>query len=84
MPTLQLADLWRESGPLRRLWPEDAAHHRPGTSVNCCTADHEEMIPRFPRYRQIVQDLPLNLYQHPVKFRDEQRRVGVMRAGANS
>ena len=29
MPTLQPADLWRETRPLRRLWSGDAAHHRP-------------------------------------------------------
>ena len=29
MPTIQSADLWKESRPLRRLWQGDAAHHRP-------------------------------------------------------
>ena len=38
MPTLQSADLWRQSRPLRRLWAGDAAHQATATSARCSTA----------------------------------------------
>ena len=81
MPTLQLADLWRESG----------RYYDYGAEMLRITDRHErellygptneEMITEiFRAYVRSYKDLPKNLYHIQWKFRDEQRpRFGVMR-----
>ncbi|MGN6424932.1 MAG: proline--tRNA ligase [Asticcacaulis sp.] len=81
MPTLQLADLWRESGRYEDYGQEmlriKDRHER--DLLYGPTA--EEMVTDIFRASvRSYKDLPLNLYQISWKFRDEQRpRFGVMR-----
>ena len=81
MPVLQPAELWEESGRLinygRELMRIKDRHDR----LNVLGPTHEEVITNIAKnevksYRQ----LPINLYQIQVKFRDEIRpRFGLMR-----
>src|SRR3954471_24046930 len=81
MPTLQLADLWRESGRYDDYGQEmlriKARHER----ELLYGPTNEEMITEiFRSYVRSYKDLPKNLYHIQWKFRDEQRpRFGVMR-----
>jgi len=81
MPTLQLADLWRESGRYDAYGPEMlriADRHKRELLYG---PTNEEMITEiFRSYVKSYKSLPLNLYHIQWKFRDEQRpRFGVMR-----
>ena len=81
MPTLQLADLWRESGRYDAYGPEMlriADRHKRELLYG---PTNEEMITEiFRSYVRSYKNLPLNLYHIQWKFRDEQRpRFGVMR-----
>jgi prolyl-tRNA synthetase len=81
MPTLQLADLWRESGRYDAYGPEMlriADRHKRELLYG---PTNEEMITEiFRAYVKSYRSLPLNLYHIQWKFRDEQRpRFGVMR-----
>ncbi len=81
MPTLQLADLWRESGRYDAYGPEMlriADRHKRELLYG---PTNEEMITEiFRSYVRSYRNLPLNLYHIQWKFRDEQRpRFGVMR-----
>jgi prolyl-tRNA synthetase len=81
MPTLQLADLWRESGRYDAYGPEMlrlADRHQRDMLYG---PTNEEMITEIFRASvRSYKDLPLNLYHIQWKFRDEQRpRFGVMR-----
>src|SRR5271168_183814 len=81
MPTLQLADLWRESGRYDAYGPEMlriADRHKRELLYG---PTNEEMITEiFRAYIKSYRSLPLNLYHIQWKFRDEQRpRFGVMR-----
>src|SRR6476620_1493885 len=81
MPTLQLADLWRESGRYDAYGPEMlriADRHKRELLYG---PTNEEMITDICRaYVKSYKSLPLNLYHIQLKFRDEQRpRFGVMR-----
>ncbi|MBN8975180.1 MAG: proline--tRNA ligase [Rhizobiales bacterium] len=81
MPTLQLADLWRESGRYDAYGPEMlriADRHKRELLYG---PTNEEMITEiFRSYIKSYKNLPLNLYHIQWKFRDEQRpRFGVMR-----
>ena len=81
MPTLQLADLWRESGRYDAYGPEMlriADRHKRELLYG---PTNEEMITEiFRAYVKSYKNLPLNLYHIQWKFRDEQRpRFGVMR-----
>lgn len=81
MPTLQLADLWRESGRYDAYGPEMlriADRHKRELLFG---PTNEEMITEiFRSYVKSYKNLPLNLYHIQWKFRDEQRpRFGVMR-----
>ncbi len=81
MPTLQLADLWRESG----------RYDDYGQEMLRITDRHERELLYGPTNEEMVteifrasvksyKDLPKNLYHVQWKFRDEQRpRFGVMR-----
>ena len=81
MPTLQLADLWRESGRYDAYGPEMLRIKDRHDRELLYGPTNEEMITEIFRGSvRSYKDLPLNLYQIQWKFRDEQRpRFGVMR-----
>jgi len=81
MPTLQLADLWRESGRYEAYGDEmlriKDRHER--DLLYGPTAE-EVVTDIFRSYIKSYKDLPKNLYNIQWKFRDERRpRFGVMR-----
>ncbi len=81
MPAIQPAELWRESGRWQAYGVELLRMHDRHKRDFCFGPTHEEVITDIVRrdvksYRQ----LPFNLYQIQVKFRDEMRpRFGLMR-----
>ena len=81
MPTLQLADLWRESGRYDAYGPEMLRIRDRHERELLYGPTNEEMITEIVRAGVASwRDLPRNLYQIQWKFRDEQRpRFGVMR-----
>ena len=81
MPTLQLADLWRESGRYDANGPEMLRITDRHERELLYGPTNEEMITEiFRAYVKSYKDLPLNLYHQQWKFRDERRpRFGVMR-----
>jgi len=81
MPTLQLADLWRESGRYDAYGPEMLRIQDRHKRDLLYGPTNEEMITEiFRAYVRSYKNLPLNLYHIQWKFRDEQRpRFGVMR-----
>ena len=82
LPFVQPAELWKETGRWDRFGKELLRFKDRGEREFCLGPTHEEVIVDLVRnelrsYRQ----LPLNLYQIHVKFRDEIRpRFGLMRA----
>ena len=81
MPTLQLADLWRESGRYDDYGAEMLRIKDRHERELLYGPTNEEMITEiFRAYVHSYRSLPLNLYHMQWKFRDEQRpRFGVMR-----
>ncbi len=81
MPTLQLADLWRESGRYEAYGPEMLRIQDRHKREMLYGPTNEDMITEiFRAYVRSYKGLPLNLYHIQWKFRDEQRpRFGVMR-----
>jgi len=81
MPTLQLADLWRESGRYDDYGQEMLRITDRHERELLYGPTNEEMITEiFRAYVRSYKDLPMNLYHIQWKFRDEQRpRFGVMR-----
>lgn len=81
MPTLQLAELWRESGRYDAYGPEMLRIQDRHKRELLYGPTNEEMITAiFRSYVKSYRSLPLNLYHIQWKFRDEQRpRFGVMR-----
>ncbi len=81
MPTLQLAELWRESGRYDDYGAEMLRIKDRHERELLYGPTNEEMITEiFRSYVRTYKDLPLNLYHIQWKFRDEQRpRFGVMR-----
>ncbi|MFK2879144.1 proline--tRNA ligase [Rhodanobacter hydrolyticus] len=81
MPTLQLAELWRESGRYDVYGPEMLRIRDRHERELLYGPTNEEMVTEI--FRACVhswRNLPLTLYQVQWKFRDEQRpRFGVMR-----
>ncbi|TMJ33833.1 MAG: proline--tRNA ligase [Alphaproteobacteria bacterium] len=82
MPTIQPAELWRESGRYEAYGKEMlriADRHERDVLFG---PTNEEMITEiFRAYVRSYKDLPLNLYHIQWKFRDEVRpRFGLMRA----
>jgi prolyl-tRNA synthetase len=81
MPAIQPAELWQESGRWQKYGKELLRVHDRHEREFCFGPTHEEVITDIVRrdvrsYRQ----LPINLYQIQVKFRDEIRpRFGLMR-----
>src|SRR6266508_4177430 len=81
MPTLQLADLWRETGRYEAYGPEMLRIKDRHERELLYGPTNEEMITEiFHAYVRSYRDLPKILYHIQWKFRDEQRpRFGVMR-----
>jgi prolyl-tRNA synthetase len=81
MPTLQLADLWRESGRYEAYGPEMLRVKDRHERELLYGPTNEDMITEiFRAYVRSYRDLPKVLYHIQWKFRDEQRpRFGVMR-----
>ena len=81
MPTLQLADLWRESGRYDDYGAEMLRITDRNERQLLYGPTNEDMITEiFRAYVRSYRSLPLNLYHIQWKFRDELRpRFGVMR-----
>src|SRR5471030_1085718 len=81
MPTIQSADLWRESGRYEAYGKEMLRIKDRHERDMLYGPTNEEMITEiFRAYVRSYKDLPLNLYHIQWKFRDEVRpRFGVMR-----
>ena len=82
MPTIQSADLWRESGRYEAYGKEMLRITDRHEREMLFGPTNEEMITEiFRTYVRSYRDLPLNLYHIQWKFRDEVRpRFGVMRS----
>jgi prolyl-tRNA synthetase len=82
MPTIQSADLWRESGRYEAYGKEMLRIQDRHEREMLFGPTNEEMITEiFRGYVRSYKDLPLNLYHIQWKFRDEVRpRFGVMRS----
>ena len=82
MPTIQSADLWRESGRYDGYGKEMLRMKDRHERDMLYGPTNEEMITEiFRSYVRSYKDLPLNLYHIQWKFRDEVRpRFGVMRS----
>ncbi|MEZ5819073.1 MAG: proline--tRNA ligase, partial [Hyphomicrobiaceae bacterium] len=82
MPTIQSADLWRESGRYDAYGKEMLRIQDRHERDMLFGPTNEEMITEiFRAYAKSYRDLPLNLYHIQWKFRDEVRpRFGVMRS----
>jgi len=81
MPTLQLADLWRESGRYDAYGDEMLRiKDRHDRDLLYGPTAEEVVTDIFRSYIKSYKDLPKNLYNIQWKFRDERRpRFGVMR-----
>ncbi len=81
MPTIQSADLWRESGRYDAYGDEMLRIKDRGGRDMLFTPTAEELVTDiFRSHVSSYKDLPLTLYQIQWKFRDETRpRFGVMR-----
>jgi prolyl-tRNA synthetase len=82
MPTIQSADLWRESGRYEAYGKEMLRIADRHEREMLFGPTNEEMVTEiFRTYVRSYRDLPLNLYHIQWKFRDEVRpRFGVMRS----
>jgi prolyl-tRNA synthetase len=81
MPTIQSADLWRESGRYDDYGPEMLRiEDRHGRDMLYGPTNEEQITEIFRAYCQSYRDVPKLLYHIQWKFRDEVRpRFGVMR-----
>ncbi|WP_456390273.1 proline--tRNA ligase [Profundibacter sp.] len=81
MPTVQSADLWRESGRYEDYGAEMLRmSDRHGRDMLYGPTNEEQVTDMFRAHVNSYKDLPLTLYQIQWKFRDEVRpRFGVMR-----
>jgi len=81
MPTIQTADLWRQSGRYDAYGPEMLRLKDRHDRDMLYGPTNEEMVTDiFRSYAKSYRDLPRNLYHIQWKFRDEVRpRFGVMR-----
>ncbi len=82
MPTIQPAELWRESGRWEKYGPELLRITDRHNHDFCFGPTHEEIITDLARNElRSYKQLPINFYQIQTKFRDEIRpRFGIMRA----
>ncbi len=81
MPTMQQAELWRESGRYDAYGPEMLRiRDRHDRDMLFGPTNEEQITDIFRSHVSSYRDLPLTLYQIQWKFRDETRpRFGVMR-----
>lgn len=81
MPTVQSADLWRESGRYDGYGDEMLRmQDRHGHDMLYGPTNEEQITDIFRAHVNSYKDLPLTLYQIQWKFRDERRpRFGIMR-----
>ncbi|QYU66289.1 proline--tRNA ligase [Leptolyngbya sp. 15MV] len=81
MPTIQSADLWRQSGRYDAYGPEMLRLKDRHDREMLYGPTNEEMVTDiFAQFAKSYRDLPRNLYHIQWKFRDEVRpRFGVMR-----
>lgn len=81
MPTLQLAELWQESGRWYSYGPEMMRIKDRHNREFALGPTHEEMITSLVRDEvNSYKKLPLTMYQIQTKFRDEKRpRFGLLR-----
>lgn len=81
LPMVQPADLWSESGRLKKYGPELLRFKDRHDRESCLGPTHEEVITDLVRNNiHSYRGLPVNLYQIQTKFRDEIRpRFGLMR-----
>src|ERR1700685_2392094 len=82
MPTVQPAELWKESNRWSKYGPELLRFKDRHEREFCYGPTHEEVITDIARRElRSYKQLPVNFYQIQSKFRDEIRpRFGVMRA----
>ncbi len=82
MPTVQPAELWKESGRWSKYGPELLRFKDRHDREFAYGPTHEEVITDIARRElRSYKQLPVNFYQIQTKFRDEIRpRFGVMRA----
>jgi prolyl-tRNA synthetase len=82
MPTVQPAELWKESGRWSKYGPELLRFKDRHEREFVYGPTHEEIITDIARRElRSYKQLPVNFYQIQLKFRDEIRpRFGVMRA----
>jgi prolyl-tRNA synthetase len=82
MPTIQPAELWKESGRWSKYGPELLRFKDRHDREFVYGPTHEEVITDIARRElRSYKQLPVNFYQIQTKFRDEIRpRFGVMRA----
>ena len=82
MPTVQPAELWKESGRWGKYGPELLRFKDRHDREFAYGPTHEEVITDIARRElRSYKQLPVNFYQIQSKFRDEIRpRFGVMRA----
>jgi prolyl-tRNA synthetase len=82
MPTVQPAELWKESGRWTKYGPELLRFKDRHEREFVYGPTHEEVITDIARRElRSYKQLPVNFYQIQLKFRDEIRpRFGVMRA----
>ena len=82
MPTIQPAELWKESGRWSKYGPELLRFKDRHDREFVYGPTHEEVITEIARRElRSYKQLPVNFYQIQFKFRDEIRpRFGVMRA----
>ena len=82
MPFLQRAELWKESGRWNDYGPELLRVTDRHDNEFCLSPTHEEIITDLVKNElRSYKDLPKNLYQIQIKFRDEIRpRFGLLRS----
>ena len=82
LPVMQPSDLWKKSGRWDEYGPELFRLKDRSERDFCLGPTHEELITYLAHHDiRSYKDLPLNLYQIQVKFRDEIRpRYGLLRA----
>ncbi|HDD43445.1 MAG TPA: proline--tRNA ligase [Candidatus Desulfofervidus auxilii] len=81
LPLVQPAELWQETGRWERYGKELLRFKDRHNRNFCLGPTHEEVITDLVRHEvRSYRDLPLNLYQIQIKFRDEIRpRFGIIR-----
>lgn len=81
MPFLQRSELWQHSGRWEAYGPELLRVHDRHNNEFCLSPTHEELITELiSNELRSYKDLPKNLYQIQIKFRDEIRpRFGLLR-----